>query len=194
MATQRIAGVVIKRAGHSNCHFKFSFTNGSKISRTLLVKWLPPSSTAVIVLGNNPNTQLRWTSTQASSNKEFSTTSGNAVSTTNPMLNRKVDELDLGFMNHNAAFKSKSTWQVFRGYIVYQLCSIGPLVENNEKLMKFGKAVLGKKLFAQLMKMTFYGHFVAGEDRERIKPVIHKMHTFGVKSILDYSGGRHIRK
>ena len=37
------------------------------------------------------------------------------------------------------------------------------------------------------MKMTFYGHFVAGEDRERIKPVIHKMHSFGVKSILDYS-------
>ena len=65
---------------------------------------------------------------------EFSTTSGNAVSTSNPMLNRKVDELDLGFMNHNAAFKSKSTWQVFRGYIVYQLCSIGPLVENNEKV------------------------------------------------------------
>ena len=69
MATQRIAGVVIRRAGHSNCHFKFSFTNGSKISRTLVVKWLPPSSTAVIVLGNNPNTQLRWSSTQASSNK-----------------------------------------------------------------------------------------------------------------------------
>ena len=53
--------------------------------------------------------------------------------------------------------------------------------------MKFGKAVLGKKLFAYLMKLTFYGHFVAGEDRQRIKPVIHKMHTFGVKSILDYS-------
>ena len=69
MATQRIAGVVIRRAGHSNCHFKFAFTNGSKISRTLVVKWLPPSSTAVIVLGNNPNTQLRWTSTQASSTK-----------------------------------------------------------------------------------------------------------------------------
>ena len=65
---------------------------------------------------------------------EFSTTPGNAVSTSNPMLNRKIDELDLGFMNHNAAFKSKSTWQVLRGYIVYQLCSIGPLVENNEKV------------------------------------------------------------
>ena len=68
MATQRIAGVVIRRTGNSNCHFKFSFTNGSKISQSLVVKWLPPSSTAVIVLGNN-NTQLRWTSTQASRTK-----------------------------------------------------------------------------------------------------------------------------
>ena len=53
--------------------------------------------------------------------------------------------------------------------------------------MKLGKTVLGKNLFAILMKLTFYGHFVAGEDRQRIKPVIHTMHTFGVKSILDYS-------
>ena len=34
---------------------------------------------------------------------------------------------------------------------------------------------------------TFYGHFVAGEDQEKIKPVISRMHSFGVKSILDYS-------
>ena len=53
--------------------------------------------------------------------------------------------------------------------------------------MKLGKAVLGKTLFAWIMKHTFYGHFVAGEDRQRIKPVVHTMHTFGVKSILDYS-------
>ena len=37
------------------------------------------------------------------------------------------------------------------------------------------------------MKVTFYGHFVAREDRQRIKPTIHRMHTFGVTSILDYS-------
>ena len=53
--------------------------------------------------------------------------------------------------------------------------------------MKLGKAVLGKKLFGEIMKLTFYGQFVAGEDRESIKPAIYRMHTFGVKSILDYS-------
>ena len=53
--------------------------------------------------------------------------------------------------------------------------------------MNIGKKVLGETLFAKIMKMTFYGHFVAGENRAAIKPVIHRMHSFGVKSILDYS-------
>ena len=53
--------------------------------------------------------------------------------------------------------------------------------------MRLGKAVLGKTLFGAIMKQSFYGHFVAGEDRQSIKPAIHRMHSFGVKSILDYS-------
>ena len=55
------------------------------------------------------------------------------------------------------------------------------------KLMKIGKTVLGKRLFKQLMKATFYGQFVAGEDQQEIKPIIQRMRSFGVKSILDYS-------
>ena len=47
--------------------------------------------------------------------------------------------------------------------------------------------ILGKTLFGMVMKQTFYGHFVAGEDQERIKPTISRMQSFGVKSILDYS-------
>ena len=53
--------------------------------------------------------------------------------------------------------------------------------------MKLGQKVLGKALFGMIMKQTFYGHFVAGEDQERIKPTISRMQSFGVKSILDYS-------
>ena len=37
------------------------------------------------------------------------------------------------------------------------------------------------------MKATFYGHFVAGEDQEAIKPVIKNLEKFGVGAILDYS-------
>ena len=37
------------------------------------------------------------------------------------------------------------------------------------------------------MQQTFYGHFVAGEDQDTIKPLIMANRQFGVKSILDYS-------
>ncbi len=53
--------------------------------------------------------------------------------------------------------------------------------------MKFANTVLGDRLFRLLMKATFYGHFVAGEDQEDIRPVISRMNSFGVKAILDYS-------
>lgn len=38
-----------------------------------------------------------------------------------------------------------------------------------------------------MMKMTFYGHFVAGEDQYRIVPTLKRLRSFGVKPILDYS-------
>ena len=34
--------------------------------------------------------------------------------------------------------------------------------------MKLGQAVLGKTLFAAIMKRSFYGQFVAGEDQVRV--------------------------
>ena len=76
--------------------------------------------------------------------------------------------------------------------------------------MKLGQKILGKKLFGEIMKRTFYGQFVAGpvsyhaneyfgfrlrkkdascwiQDTVGITPTIARMHSFGVKSILDYS-------
>ena len=73
------------------------------------------------------------------------------------------------------------------------------------QLMKLGQKMLGKKLFGEIMKRTFYGQFVAGpvcffvkvqanfdqawsfQDTVGITPTIARMHSFGVKSILDYS-------
>jgi len=97
------------------------------------------------------------------------------------------DTLDMTFRDHEAAYKSKKTSEVARAYLVMSLCGIKPLVEHNDKLMKLGQKILGKTLFGMLMKQTFYGHFVAGEDQDRIKPTISRMQSFGVKSILDYS-------
>nr|CAI5821410.1 unnamed protein product [Callosobruchus analis] len=86
------------------------------------------------------------------------------------------DPLDDTFEDAKAAFKSKTNFELIRAYVVYTLCSIEFLVDNNMK-----------KLFILLMKATFYGHFVAGEDQYKIRPVLERLRSFGVKPILDYS-------
>lgn len=102
-----------------------------------------------------------------------------------PFIGR--DRLDPPFDDHVATFRSKTTGEILRAYVVYQLCSSEYLVENNARLMKVGRTVLGQRLFAWLMKKTFYGHFVAGEDHGRVEPTLHRLRSFGVKPILDYS-------
>ena len=46
---------------------------------------------------------------------------------------------------------------------------------------------MGRRLFCSFMRATFYGHFVAGQDQEEIRPLVARNWMFGVKSILDYS-------
>ena len=55
------------------------------------------------------------------------------------------------------------------------------------QFLKFVRKIVGKSLFEKLMKGSFYGQFVAGEDSIRIRPVVERNMSFGVKSILDYS-------
>ncbi|CAG7821502.1 unnamed protein product [Allacma fusca] len=97
------------------------------------------------------------------------------------------DSLDLTFNDAKAAFRSKTTAEIIRAYTVFQLCNVPYLVNNNQKLMQIGRKVLGKNLFHKLMKMSFYGHFVAGENQVAIQPQIQRLRSFGVKAILDYS-------
>lgn len=44
------------------------------------------------------------------------------------------DPLDTGFADPKSAFKSKTTFEVLRAYIVYQLCSINYLVDHNAQV------------------------------------------------------------
>lgn len=44
------------------------------------------------------------------------------------------DPLDITFEDAKAAFKSKTTYELLRAYVVYQLCSVEALVENNMKV------------------------------------------------------------
>ncbi|XP_054700818.1 proline dehydrogenase 1, mitochondrial [Grus americana] len=91
------------------------------------------------------------------------------------------------FGDTQEAFRSKSSAELLRGLLVLGLCAVGPLVEHNRELLQLCQRVLGQTLFERLMKMTFYGQFVAGEDQEAIKPLIRRNQAFGVGAVLDYS-------
>lgn len=91
------------------------------------------------------------------------------------------------FSDSQATCENKTTLEVLRGLIVFQMCSFKFLVNNNVKILNIAKSVLGKTLFERLMKATFYGHFVAGEDDKTIVPILQHLQSFGVKTMLDYA-------
>ncbi|XP_015355938.1 proline dehydrogenase 1, mitochondrial isoform X1 [Marmota marmota marmota] len=90
------------------------------------------------------------------------------------------------FSNAQKAYRSLRTWELARNLLVLRLCASPTLLERHQQLLQIARKLLGQKLFDKLMKMTFYGQFVAGEDQESIQPLIRHNKTFGVGSILDY--------
>ncbi|PAV89864.1 hypothetical protein WR25_03018 [Diploscapter pachys] len=102
-------------------------------------------------------------------------------------IERCYQKLDRTFENTKEAFKSKSNTELFRAILVFKLCGVDFLVQQNQRILATMRATLGKNLFKKALKATFYGHFVAGETKEEVEPVVVKLRQFGVKSILDYS-------
>jgi len=91
------------------------------------------------------------------------------------------------FDDPNSAHGSKTTTELARGILVYQLCRIQPLVDNAESIMNISSKIFGNRLTDMVMKATFFKHFCAGEDIISIQPAIHKMKRYGIGGILDYA-------
>lgn len=132
---------------------------------------------------------VRWTARPLLSRRPFVTGLGGFFCPVRPYAAPDDHHHDdqPSFDDHEMTFRSKTTWEVFRAYIVYQLCSYDYVVDNHARLLIAGRAMLGDRLFCQLMKLTFYGHFVAGEDGRRAAAAVRRLRLFGVESILDYS-------
>ncbi|KAI5133469.1 Proline Dehydrogenase 1 [Manis pentadactyla] len=95
-----------------------------------------------------------------------------------------VPAVDFG--NTREAYRSRRSWELARSLLVLRLCASPALLARHEQLLHHARRLLGQRLFDKLMKMTFYGQFVAGEDQESIWPLIQHNRAFGVGSILDY--------
>lgn len=109
------------------------------------------------------------------------------ISQTKSSTHTQLNKINIDFDNTQEAYKSKGNIELLRSLLVFKLCTFDFLVEKNKELMDLTKKVVGQKLFEKLMKMTFYGQFVAGEDHNSIKPLIQKNQAFGVGAVLDYS-------
>uniref|UniRef100_A0A7N5K464 Proline dehydrogenase n=1 Tax=Ailuropoda melanoleuca TaxID=9646 RepID=A0A7N5K464_AILME len=92
----------------------------------------------------------------------------------------------IDFGNAQEAYRSRRSWELVRSLLVLRLCASPALLAHQEQLLHLTRRLLGQRLFEKLMKMTFYGQFVAGEDQESIRPLIRHNRAFGVGSILDY--------
>ncbi|XP_037734526.1 proline dehydrogenase 1, mitochondrial isoform X1 [Chelonia mydas] len=114
---------------------------------------------------------------------------GSARSETGPRGTPRVQLLPpaVHFGDAREAFRSKRSAELVRALAVLGLCTVEPLVARSLQLMNLSRKLLGQQLFEKLMKMTFYGQFVAGEDQAAIKPLIQRNRAFGVGSVLDYS-------
>ena len=64
----------------------------------------------------------------------------------------KTEKQRLSFEDPESIYKGKKTWELGRAYLVFSLCGIKMLMENNQTMMKVGKMILGDKIFGKLMK------------------------------------------
>ncbi|XP_020780787.1 proline dehydrogenase 1, mitochondrial [Boleophthalmus pectinirostris] len=109
------------------------------------------------------------------------------ISQTTTLNKPRAHKIQIDFDNTEEAYKSKNNVELLRSLLVFKLCTFDFLVERNKELIDLSRRVLGQRLFEMMMKMTFYGQFVAGEDHNSIKPLVHKNEAFGVGAVLDYS-------
>ncbi|KAB5555288.1 hypothetical protein PHYPO_G00031990 [Pangasianodon hypophthalmus] len=82
------------------------------------------------------------------------------------------------------AFQVKSWWELIRALGVFRLCSYPVLVNNCGKIMSFTRAILGKRVFAMVLRPFVYAQFVAGETESEIAVSMEKMNSLGLHPML----------
>jgi len=85
------------------------------------------------------------------------------------------------------AFRSKTNWALLRAAGVFQLCRLPFLVSRAESILNASYRFLGPKIPSALLRLSFFGHFCAGEDPKGIQPTVDMLGRNGIGSILDYA-------
>ncbi|MCC1484602.1 proline dehydrogenase family protein [Winogradskyella immobilis] len=89
------------------------------------------------------------------------------------------------FENTEIAFKLKTDSELERAYFLFKMISKQPLVRIGTAATNF--ALKAKLPVEGLIRSTVFDHFCGGINEEDCMPVIDKMYTRQVSSVLDYS-------
>jgi len=89
--------------------------------------------------------------------------------------------------NSQVSFGKKSTWELVRAYVVFRLCTIGPLTRNADFVLSTSRKLFSATLVDFIVKKTFFGHFCGGESTEDLRPCINMLNENGINGILDYA-------
>lgn len=89
------------------------------------------------------------------------------------------------FNNTQVAFSLKSDTELDRAYFLYKLIDNQPLVRIGAAVTNF--ALKSKLPIEGLIRATVFDHFCGGVNEEDCIPIVDKMFTKGVSSVLDYS-------
>ncbi|KAL8176867.1 UNVERIFIED_CONTAM: hypothetical protein K2H54_039583 [Gekko kuhli] len=87
-------------------------------------------------------------------------------------------------LDDRKVFQHKANWEITRGLLVFLLCSSPQLVQKAPRLLSVSRRVLGRRLWDGLLRLTFYGQFVAGETPEEIKATLQRLRQLKVRPLL----------
>lgn len=91
------------------------------------------------------------------------------------------------FNNAQMAFQSKTTFELMRGWAVFNTCSFGFIVRNCSSLYGWSVKILGDKITHFFLRHSFFAHFCAGESIQEITPRMEFLRRHGIGGILDYA-------
>lgn len=93
--------------------------------------------------------------------------------------------MDKIFNNTQIAFALKSDTELDRAYFLFKMIAVQPLVRIGTAVTNF--ALNANLPVEGLIRATVFDHFCGGISENDCIPVVNKMFTKGVSSILDYS-------
>ena len=93
--------------------------------------------------------------------------------------------MDKIFNNTQNAFSLKSDTELDRAYFLFKMISVQPLVRIGTAVTNF--ALNANLPVEGLIRATVFDHFCGGVSEDDCIPVVDKMFTKGVSSVLDYS-------